>query len=323
MKLGFIGLGRMGNRMVMKLLDEGHEVVVWNRSEDKIENLKLKIENSESAKRLNVADSIENLVLKLHEPRVVWSMLPAGDVTEEILIGTVGGYAKSGDILIDGANSHFSDTQKRYEILKKNGILYLGVGVSGGVIAYENGYPLMVGGSREAYENIKPILDSLAKPNGGHEYFGEGGAGHFVKMVHNAIEYGYMQSIGEGFGILDKAPYNLDLLEVAKLYQKETLLAGFMMDRTVESLSEDPKLEGISGYIEDSGEARWAIEQAKEENVPVEIISKSLQFREKSREDESVSGTYAARIIAALRYAFGRHEVRSSVPKGEKVKNND
>ncbi|OGD86986.1 6-phosphogluconate dehydrogenase (decarboxylating) [Candidatus Curtissbacteria bacterium RIFCSPHIGHO2_01_FULL_41_11] len=323
MKLGFIGFGRMGSRMVTKLLEEGHEVVVWNRSRDKIENLKSEIKNSEVSKRLDAADSVEILINKLSEPRVIWSMLPAGDVTEEILIGTVGGFAKPGDILIDGANSHFRDTQKRYEILKKNGILYLGIGVSGGVIAYERGYPLMVGGSREAYDKVKPILDSLAKPNGGHEYFGEGGAGHFVKMVHNAIEYGYMQAIGEGFGIMDKAPYNLDLVKVAKLYQKGTLLSGFMMDRTVESLASDPKLEKISGYIEDSGETRWAIEAAKEENTPVEVISDSLQFREKSREAEAVSGTFAARMVAALRYAFGRHEVRPSVPKGEEASKND
>lgn len=320
MKLGFIGLGRMGNRMVMKLLNEGHEVVVWNRSHEKVDEL---LGQTKENWKISASESTGDLMKQLKTPRIVWSMLPAGDVTEEILIGSVGGYAKSRDILIDGANSHFSDTQMRYEILKKNGILYLGIGVSGGVIAYENGYPLMVGGSREAYEKVKPVLDSLAKPNGGHEYFGDGGAGHFVKMVHNAIEYGYMQAIGEGFGILDKAPYNLDLLKVAKLYQKETLLSGFMMDRTVESFASDPRLEKISGYIEDSGEVRWVIEQAKNENVPVKIISKSLQFREKSREDESVSGTFAARMIAALRYAFGRHEVRPSVPKGEEVKNND
>src|SRR3989344_4599663 len=245
-------------------------------------------------------------------------MLPAGEATEGIL-SQIANLVGKGDIIINGGNANFSDTQKRYEHFNKMGILFLGVGVSGGIIAVREGYPSMVGGNKKAYDYIKPILDSLAKPNGGHEYFGEGGAGHFVKMVHNAIEYGYMQAIGEGFGIMDKAPYNLDLVKVAKLYQKGTLLSGFMMDRTVESLASDPKLEKISGYIEDSGETRWAIEAAKEENTPVEVISDSLQFREKSREAEAVSGTFAARMVAALRYAFGRHEVRPSVPKGEEA----
>ena len=308
MQLGFIGLGRMGNRMVMKLLNEGHEVVVWNRSSEKINELE---EQKKPDWELSSAESLEVLIKNLESPKIVWSMLPAGDVTEEVLIGSVGGYAKPGDILIDGANSHFSDTDKRFQLFQKSGISYLGIGVSGGVVAFEKGYPLMVGGSLEAYEKIKPILDSLAKPGGGHEYFGEGGAGHFVKMVHNAIEYGYMQSIGEGFGVLDKAPYNLDLLKVARLYSKGTLISGFFMNCTVEALEEDPKLEKISGYIGSAtDETKWAIERAKSEGVPIEIIEKSMEFREKSREDETVSGTYAARLIAAIRFVFGRHEVR-------------
>ena len=239
-------------------------------------------------------------------------MLPAGDPTEQIIMGPggVAEFIEKGDVVVDGGNSRFSDTQKRYDQLTQKGILFLGIGVSGGVVAYKAGYPIMAGGSLEAYEYIKPILDSLAKPSGGHEYFGEGGAGHFAKMVHNAIEYGYMQAIGEGFGMMDKAPYDLDLVKVAKLYTKGTLLSGFMMDRTVEVLEEDPKLEKTEGYIEASGEADWAIDQAKKENVPVENIEQALKYREKSREDKSIAATFAARMVAALRKAFGGHEVR-------------
>ena len=309
MQLGFIGLGRMGNRMVTKLLAEGHEVVVWNRSKERISNFQSQISNFQFKSRLEVAGSIDDLVKKLNKPCIIWSMVPQGDPTEEVL-GEIQKFVETGDIIIDGGNSHYEDTQRRYEEFTKRGILFLGIGVSGGVIAAKEGYPLIAGGSKEAYDHIKPILDSLAKPNGGHEYFGQGGAGHFVKMVHNAIEYGYMQSIGEGFGIMDKAPYDLDLVKVAKLYTKGTLLSGFMMDRTTEALTDDPKLTKLSGYIEDSGEGRWAIEQAKDENVPLEIIAKSLEFRVRSREDSRVASTFAARMAAALRKAFGGHEVK-------------
>src|SRR3989338_2473299 len=218
MKLGFIGLGRMGNRMVTKLVGESHEVVVWNRSSNKVEELKLKVKSE----KLKVGNSIEDLVNQLDKPRVVWLMLPAGPATQDTL-EEVGRYVDKGDIVIDGGNAHYTDTQKRYEHFMRKNIKFLGIGVSGGLIAAKEGYPLMVGGDRQAYDQIKPILDSLAKPTphhvgsgqaGGHEYFGEGGAGPFVKMVHNGIEYGVMQSIGGGFGVLEKSPYNLDLVKV-------------------------------------------------------------------------------------------------------------
>ena len=314
--MGFVGLGRMGSRMVTKLLEEGHEVVVWNRSSSKVEELKSKVKSQPVLDRvetrsgkLKVAESIADLVKQLDKPRIVWLMLPAGEATEEIL-GEVEKYV-SGDVIIDGGNAHYSDTQKRYEHFKSRGVRFLGIGVSGGIIASREGYPLMVGGDRSAYDQIKPILDSLAKPKGGHEYFGQGGAGHFVKMVHNGIEYGIMQSVGEGFGVLQKSPYNLDLLKVAKLYQKGTLVSGFMMQRTIEALEKDPKLSQIEGYIEESGEGRWTVEQAKKLKVPVEIIEKSLEFRTQSRKDKKVSSTFAARLVAALRAAFGGHEVRN------------
>ena len=305
----------MGSRMVTKLLEEGHEVVVWNRSSSKVEELKSKVKSQPVLDRvetrsgkLKVAESIADLVKQLDKPRIVWLMLPAGEATEEIL-GEVEKYV-SGDVIIDGGNAHYSDTQKRYEHFKSRGVRFLGIGVSGGIIASREGYPLMVGGDRSAYDQIKPILDSLAKPKGGHEYFGQGGAGHFVKMVHNGIEYGIMQSVGEGFGLLQKSPYNLDLLKVAKLYQKGTLVSGFMMQRTIDALEKDPKLSQIEGYIEESGEGRWTVEQAKREKVSVPIIEESLMYRAKSRQDSKVSSTFAAKLVAALRQAFGGHEVK-------------
>lgn len=319
MKLGFIGLGKMGNRMVIKLLSEGHEVAVWNRSKEKITNLQLQIANSGFKDRLTVAESVEELVNQSVSkdevgPGIVWSMLPAGEATENIL-QEISKFVKEGDIIVDGGNARFLDTQRRWEEFTKKKIDFLGIGVSGGIIAAVEGYPMMAGGTLSAYEYIKPILDSLSKPGGGHEYFGEGGAGHFVKMVHNGIEYGAMQAIGEGFGVLEKSPYKLDLLKVAKLYQKGTLNSGFMMERTIESLEKDPDLSQITGYIEASGEGDWTVEEGKKEGVPVDIIEKSLDFRTRSRSDETIAQSFAARMVAALRNAFGGHEVKK-VSKG-------
>ncbi len=305
MKLGFIGLGKMGSRMVEKLLKEGHEVIVWNRTLDKAEQL----QNQTQSSNLRVAKSVAELVQSLEKPRVIWSMLPAGEATQ-IILDELFDLVEENDIVIDGGNAFYQDTQRRYEVFSKKGVKFLGVGVSGGIIAAEKGYPLMVGGDKSAYEFVTPLLDSLAKPHGGHEYFGEGGAGHFLKMVHNAIEYGYMQALGEGFGVLEKSPYNLDLQKVAKLYQKGTLISGFMLDRGVEALEKDPHMEQIQGVIAESGEARWTIDEGKKQNLPIEVIEASLEFRKKSQTDSSVQDSFAAKFVAALRQAFGGHEVK-------------
>jgi len=293
MKIGFVGLGKMGARMVSKLISERHDVVAWNRSRHELKNVA----------------TIEELTRSLKTPRIVWSMLPAGEATEEIL-KEVSKLVQADDIVIDSGNSNFKDTQRRYEEFKTKGIRFLGIGVSGGIIAATQGYPMMVGGDKSSYEYIIPILNSLSKPKGGHEYFGTGGAGHFVKMVHNGIEYGIMQSLGEGFGIMEKSPYDLDLQKVAKLYQKGTLVSGFMLDRVLEALENDPKLSNIVGVIAESGEAKWTVEQAKEEGVDTEIIERSLEFRRRSKTDERIQKSFSAKMVAALRNAFGGHPIR-------------
>ncbi len=313
MKLGFIGLGKMGNRMVMKLLAGGHEVVVWNRSKEKISNLKSQISNSKIKGKLEVAESFSDFTTMLTKPRIIWSMLPAGEATEAVLFGESGVVKcmEAGDILIDGGNANFHDTQRRFENLKNMEIKFLGIGVSGGLVAFEKGYPLMIGGSRDAFDQIKPILEILTKPSGGFEYFGEGGAGHFVKMIHNAIEYGYMQSIGEGFGVLEKSPYKLDLLKVANLYNCGSLISGFMMERTIDVLEKDPDLSTVDGVIgKASGETIWTVEEAKKQNLPIEIIERSLMIRNESETDEIIQKSYAARMVASLRNAFGGHDVK-------------
>lgn len=298
MKIGIIGLGKMGSRIAQKLNTEGHEVVAWNRTESKIQNLEFKI-----------AESIRDLVASLESPRIVWLMLPSGETTQNIL-DDVQEFVQKGDIVIDGGNAHFADTDKRYQHFKSLGIEFLGIGVSGGVIAAESGYPLMVGGSKKAYDFIAPVLDSLSKPAGGHQYFGEGGAGHFVKMVHNGIEYGIMQSLAEGFAVLEKSEYKFNLSEVAKLWQKGSLVSGFMLDRAADVLAQNLDLENMAGSISESGEARWTIDEAKKENVQVEIIQKSLDYRTRSQTDKTIQNSFTAKMLNALRNAFGGHEIK-------------
>jgi 6-phosphogluconate dehydrogenase len=309
MKIGFIGLGKMGSRMVEKMLKEGHEVFVWNRTKDIMEQFHALMVEQKLDSKLALSYSVSTLVEGLGHPKIVWSMLPAGVATQSIL-DEAAEFLSKDDILIDGGNSYYKDTQKRYDQLKTKGIKFLGIGVSGGIHAITNGYPFMVGGDESAYEVIKPLLDSLSKPTGGYEYFGTGGAGHFVKMVHNGIEYGMMQAIGEGFGVLQKSEYQLDLLKVAKLYQKNTIVSGFLMDMAASGLEKDPTLSLVEGIIAESGEAAWTVEVAKQEQVPIENIEQSLEFRRKSQTDSNIQQSTAAKMVATLRHEFGGHEIK-------------
>ena len=308
MKLGIIGLGKMGSRLAEKLLNEGHSVTAWNRSPEPSEQLAAKFPES---KNLKIVKTIKELVGSLPAPRVILLMLPTGEATESKL-DEVGQLVDENDIVIDSGNSNYEVTEKHFKEFSGKNIRFLGIGVSGGIIALKDGYPLMVGGDKSAYEYIKPILDSLAKPKGGHEYFGTGGAGHFVKMVHNGIEYPIMQAIGEGFGVLANSSYNFDLLKVAKLYQKDSLVSGFMLDRAVEALTADPKLETIQGEIGSASpqEILGVINEGKKYNLPVESIEQARNFRVRSETEKAIQDSFAARMIAALRIAFGGHPVK-------------
>lgn len=306
MKIGFIGLGKMGGRMSEKLLSEGHEIVGMDLSAEARNALREKFPD---ASKLQLVENLVDLIAKLPKPRVIYLMLPAGDITEKTL-EQIAGVAEAGDIVIDGGNSKFDDTDRHARNFSLKNIRFLGIGVSGGIVAVSGGYPLMAGGDQSAYEYIRPVLDSLAKPGGGHEYFGPGGAGHFVKMVHNGIEYPIMQAIGEGFGVMADSPYNLDLVKVARLYQKGTLVSGFMMDRTLEALEDDTvnQVEGVIGSA--SEEAVWTVEEAKKHNLPVESIEQSIDFRKRSASDSWVQNSFAARMVGALRIKFGGHPVK-------------
>ena len=284
--------------MALKLTKDGHEIVAWNRSYEKTESFV-----SEGGRGVS---SVEDLLKSLETPRIIWVMLPAGEATDEML-GKLLALAEPGDLIINGANDLYKNTEKWAEKFKAKNILFLGIGVSGGLIAATEGYPLMVGGDQSAFETIKPALESLSKPNGGYQYFGPGGSGHYVKMVHNAIEYGIMQSIGEGLELLHSGPYeNMDLVKVTGLWNHGTLLSGFLMERTQEALEQDPKLESIKGYVDDTGEARWAVQVALKHNIPLSVITQSLYTRYLSRQDDS----FSARAVAAMRKAFGGHAVK-------------
>lgn len=300
MPVTVVGLGKMGARIGAKLVRDGFTVYGWD----------------ENPAAREVAVGVGVLVPKTLEEavgaqtqdgeRVVWHMLPAG-LTKEGLVGT-SEFLSEGDIAIDGGNSRYTETERHAYMLGDLGLRFLGIGVSGGVKAGETGYPLMVGGDKTAYEHVTPILDSLAKPKGGHEYFGPGGAGHYVKMVHNGIEYPIMQAMGEGFGVLKASEYGLDIAKVAELFRKNTLVAGFMMDITAEALRGDVELSLYSGEIGSaSGEALWTVEEAARLGVPTESIEQAIDFRRRSGNDPAVSGSFAAKVVAAQRATFGGH----------------
>lgn len=305
MTLGFLGLGRMGSRMVTKLASDGHDIHVWNRTYETTQTLLSKLPF------LHGYETLPQLLQHQDGRRVIWMMLPAGDATDEV-IHLMTPLLRTDDIVVDSGNSHYKDTERRAEQFADRGIKFLGVGISGGLVAASAGYPMMVGGDKNAYEALIPVFDSLAKPTGAHAYFGPGGSGHFIKMVHNGIEYGIMQSLAEGFDVLSSAPYQYDLRSIARLWQKGSLVSGFLLDRTVDALSEDPTLAGVIGSLSESGEARWTIEQAKLQGVAVEIIERSLAYRIRSQTDPMIQKSFTARLIAALRMAFGGHQYRKT-----------
>ncbi len=314
MQLGFLGLGKMGSRLTQKLLLDGHEMIVWNRSsapieqlKDQISKIKVKIASS-SLLAMTGQEAIEDLVKSLNKPRIIWSMLPAGEATENVL-QEVSQFVQTGDIIIDGGNANFHDTQRRFDQFQKKGIRFLGIGVSGGVHISETGAALMAGGDKSAFDYVSPILKSISQPRAAYFYLGSGGAGHFAKMVHNAIEYAMMQGIGEGMGIIEKSQYNFELLEVAKSWRRGAIISGFLIDRLIDGLSKDPNLSQITGVIGSKGEAGWAIEEADKEQVPIKIIKDALEFRLQSQTDPQIQNSLAAKVVATLRHEFGGHEI--------------
>jgi 6-phosphogluconate dehydrogenase len=289
MKLGMVGLGRMGGNMTERLRRDGHEVETYARTAPE-----------------RTADSLVELATQLEQPRVVWLMIPAGDPTEHALQNLLP-LLEDGDTIVDGGNSNFRDSQRRALEAKAKGVFFLDAGVSGGIWGLENGYCIMVGGEEEAFRMVEPAIKTLA-PDGGYAHVGPPGAGHFVKMVHNGIEYGLMQAYAEGFEILKASEFELDLHEVAGIWRYGSVVRSWLLELLYDAFEQDGnELEGIAGYVEDSGEGRWTVFEAINESVPAPVIASSLFARFASRQDES----FGAKINAALRKQFGGHAVKT------------
>ncbi len=297
MRLGFVGLGKMGANMVQRLLQGGHQVVAFARSEESVR---------EAVSRGAVgARSLDEVVGKLSAPRVVWLMIPAGKPVEDA-VATLRPKLSRGDVIVDGGNSRFSDSASRAYELAQAGIGFVDAGTSGGVWGLQNGYCLMVGGKREDFLKVEPALKTLAPPDG-YAHVGAPGAGHYVKMVHNAIEYSMMQGYAEGFELLAASGYDLLLKQIAELWTHASVVRSWLLDLLVLAFREDPKLEGIRAYVEDSGEGRWTIQEGIERAVPMPGLAGALFARFASRQPES----FAAKVNAALRKQFGGHAVKT------------
>lgn len=296
MEIGFIGLGKMGLNMVTRLQRAGHRVVAFDRSADAIAQA--------TAAGCTGAASLADLVRKLAAPRAVWIMVPSGAPTEET-VQAVSALLQAQDIVIDGGNTRFHDDVRRAKDLLPKGLHYVDVGTSGGVWGLQNGYCLMVGGEPQPVARLAPIFEALAPPNG-WAHVGAAGAGHYVKMVHNGIEYSMMQGYAEGFELMSKSDYRLDLARIADLWMQGSVVRSWLLELAAGALKDDPRLEGLKGYVQDSGEGRWMIADAIEKDVPVPTLTTALFTRFRSRQAES----FAEKMLAALRNAFGGHAVK-------------
>src|SRR5271170_1034968 len=320
MKLGMVGLGRMGANMTRRLMRGGHEVVVTDLSADNVKHI--------AGEGAIASSSLDDFVNKLGKPRVAWLMVPAGSPTEQT-VQTLAQRMQPGDILIDGGNSNFKDDIRRSQQLRDKGIHYVDVGTSGGVWGLERGYCMMIGGPKEAVQQLEPIFKTLAPGRGdiprtpgrekiqgtaedGYIHCGPSGAGHFVKMVHNGIEYGIMQAYAEGFDIFKNATskelpedirYNLNLPDIAEVWRRGSVISSWLLDLTAMALIENPTLAEYSGFVQDSGEGRWTIQAAIEEAVPAEVLTAALYARFRSRQEH----TFADKMLSAMRFGFGGH----------------
>ena len=301
MRLGMAGLGRMGANMALRLMRGGHEIVAYDPNPEAVSAMR--------AKGASGVASLEDLVDRLAPPRAIWVMAPAGDPTETT-IRALSDLLSAGDIVVDGGNAFYKDSIRRAKQLNEKGIRFLDVGASGGVWGLEEGYCLMVGGDESSYKAMLPVLGTLA-PNGGVGlgHVGPTGSGHFVKMVHNAVEYGLMQAYAEGFELMSASDkFDLNLEQVAEIWRYGSVVRSWLLDLTARALKQNPGLEGIRAYVEDTGEGRWAVQESVDLSVPVPVIAASLQARFRSRQEEPVG----AKLLAALRKEFGGHRVLKS-----------
>ncbi len=301
MKLAMIGLGKMGANMVRRLVGDGHELIVFNRSPDTAIKLSKELDN------VIPVSHLEELIKALAPPRIIWLMVPHQVVDQSIADLLSAGMSK-GDVLIDGGNSNFNLSQRRAAELQQSGIHFVDSGTSGGVWGLENGYSIMVGGSDEAVAIIRPILESLAPAKDkGWGHVGPAGAGHYVKMVHNGIEYGMMQAFAEGFELLEaKDEMNLDLQQISEIWQHGSVVRSWLLDLMADAFSSDKNLSSLSDYVDDSGEGRWVVQDSINLAVPTPVLTLALQMRFRSRQDNS----FAGKVLNAMRAGFGGHSIR-------------
>lgn len=310
MKIGFIGLGRMGGNIVLHLLERGVEVVAWNRSPEPVEEV---VKSGAVG-----AQDLDDLISKLDSPRVIWLMVTAGEVVDEVL-DQLAPKLSEGDLIIDGGNSFYKDSMRRGEELAKKGIHFMDVGTSGGVESARHGACLMIGGSKEDFERAEPVFKAEAAPNG-YGLLGPVGAGHFAKMVHNGIEYGMMEAIGEGSAILKNSEFNYDLRKVFQVYSVQSIIASRLVSWTLAELKNDPNLDNISSVIGSAGsservlgEGDWTIQIAKEKGIKAPVIEAAMKVRDESAKDpENSPAGFRNKVVAAMRWQFGRHPVKKS-----------
>ncbi|MGH8685375.1 MAG: phosphogluconate dehydrogenase (NAD(+)-dependent, decarboxylating) [Nitrosospira sp.] len=299
MELGMIGLGRMGGNMAQRLVRGGHRVAGFVRKPDALKEME--------GKGIVPVTTLEALVNELKAPRIVWLMIPAGAAVDETIAALLP-LLSADDVIIDGGNSNYKDTQRRAQMLRANQIHYVDTGTSGGVWGLENGYSIMVGGDEHVVERLRPVLETLAPaPDKGWGRVGPNGAGHFTKMIHNGIEYGMMQAYGEGFAILrHKKEFNLDLHQIAEIWRDGSVVQSWLLDLTAAALAENPGLEGIAPYVADSGEGRWTVAEAIDLDVAAPVITLALLQRLQSRDSEAFSN----KLLSALRNQFGGHAMK-------------
>lgn len=296
MELGMIGLGRMGASMTERLVRGGHRVISYDRSAEAIQ----RVVDKGAIGAHSLADFVKQLTL----PRAIWLMVPSGDPVDQTIEQLLPSLT-NGDIVIDGGNSNYKDSIRRAKKLRAHGMHFVDAGTSGGIWGLENGYCMMIGGDKNIVERLAPIFTTLA-PQGGYLLVGPSGAGHFVKMIHNGIEYGMLQAYGEGFELLKASQFDLDLAKISRLWNQGSVVRSWLLELAESAFTKDPRLSSIQGYVEDSGEGRWAVEEAIDQNVSAPVLMLSLFARFASRQDDS----FSAKFVAALRNEFGGHAVK-------------
>ena len=300
MELGIIGLGKMGLNISRRLIQDGHSVVVFD-SDSEV----LKIAQKEN---ISTGNSLEDLVKKLTKPRILWMMVPSGEITHSTILN-LSDLLDRGDIIIDGGNSYYKDTQSMADKLSEKGIDFLDVGTSGGIWGLENGYSLMVGGDSVTYSKLVPLFETLA-PSKGFGHVGPSGAGHFVKMIHNGIEYGMMQAYAEGFDLLkSKEDFNLDIQSISEIWSHGSVVRSWILELISDLLREDSSLKDVAPFVQDSGEGRWTVQESLDAEVPIPVISSALYARFYSRNKDK---SFSAKLLSALRNQFGGHKIFKS-----------